>query len=573
MKKFVFYLILYIGSLATVFNPAFAITSPTSSLYPNKLGVIPLGLPALQPESRDLPLQAMGTTSHPYTLPPKLAITASFDNAETLRTTTSPDIIPLPLSVSHCEETPLSSSVSHCEETTADVAISPSKSKLASSVPLPRGERTGEGDSNPSLPQPPLPFEEGARGMGTTNSSLSSSPHPAAATVKPATLPLPQALLFGLILPLCPGVFYLIVRLIHLLWTRPDRRRILFRYGTGTALGLTLLAAMFHGRYWSLMYENAALTTLAGIVTASMLAECAGHMDFALFRPLRGKLRRGFLIGIFAILLLTGFPMPLSAPVFSIAFAVPAAEALKILACVWLGLQVLPLAALLWRRNAPCFLLAMQRLNILYNLLYLFGALCLIGASRSETAAWLAAALFALTYFFWRAYPVAIAETIRHTRSKRRQQQLFYKVQQHAAYIILCISALAAALSFYPKSPEPQTAPLPAEIIARFAASNQPILVTVSTNWSPLTPANAAAVNRLPANAAEVINIPAVGTAREALPWLKAYNSLYAPQNVLFTARHPYGLKLPANLSKIDWQTALATFENTPATERTNTND
>ncbi len=409
--------------------------------------------------------------------------------------------------------------------------------------------------------------------MGTTNSSLSSSPHPAAATVKPATLPLPQALLFGLILPLCPGVFYLIVRLIHLLWTRPDRRRILFRYGTGTALGLTLLAAMFHGRYWSLMYENAALTTLAGIVTASMLAECAGHMDFALFRPLRGKLRRGFLIGIFAILLLTGFPMPLSAPVFSIAFAVPAAEALKILACVWLGLQVLPLAALLWRRNAPCFLLAMQRLNILYNLLYLFGALCLIGASRSETAAWLAAALFALTYFFWRAYPVAIAETIRHTRSKRRQQQLFYKVQQHAAYIILCISALAAALSFYPKSPEPQTAPLPAEIIARFAASNQPILVTVSTNWSPLTPANAAAVNRLPANAAEVINIPAVGTAREALPWLKAYNSLYAPQNVLFTARHPYGLKLPANLSKIDWQTALATFENTPATERTNTND
>lgn len=401
-----------------------------------------------------------------------------------------------------------------------------------------------------------LPPQGGGKGEGENQPSI------------PPSLPL----LFGLIIPLCPAIFYLFIRLINLMWTRPDSRRILFRYSLGTALGLTLLAALFHGKYWSLMYENAALTAIAGLVAVSMLTECTGQMDFALFRPLRGKLRRGFLIGLFAILLLTGFPMPLSAPVFSTAFAAPASAALKILALVWLGMQILPLAAFFFRPNAPYFLPAMQRLNIIYNLLYIFGVLSLIGVHRGEPAAWLAAALFALTYFFWRIYPEAIAETIKHTRSPSRQQQLFYKVQRLAAYIILCIALLAAAFTFFPKAPEPASAPLPAEIISRFRQTQKPILVTVTANWSPLTPVNSIALKRLPEDAAEVIVIPAVNTARAALPWLKVYNSLYAPLNILFTARHPDGLKLPHSLNNIDWPTALATFEPLK-TERTPAND
>ena len=401
-----------------------------------------------------------------------------------------------------------------------------------------------------------LPTQGGGKGEGENQPSI------------PPSLPL----LFGLIIPLCPAIFYLFIRLINLMWTRPDSRRILFRYSLGTALGLTLLAALFHGKYWSLMYENAALTTIAGLVAVSMLTECTGQMDFALFRPLRGKLRRGFLIGLFAILLLTGFPMPLSAPVFSTAFAAPASATLKILALVWLGMQILPLAAFFFRPNAPYFLPAMQRLNIIYNLLYIFGVLSLIGVHRGEPAAWLAAALFALTYFFWRIYPEAIAETIKHTRIPSRQQQLFYKVQRLAAYIILCIALLAAAFTFFPKAPEPASAPLPAEIISRFRQTQKPILVTVTANWSPLTPVNSIALKRLPEDAAEVIVIPAINTARAALPWLKVYNSLYAPLNILFTARHPDGLKLPHSLNNIDWPTALATFEPLK-TERTPAND
>ncbi len=448
--------------------------------------------------------------SIPFPAAVPLAVTASFDNAENLRTTITPTISTI-------------QSISH-----------PAETRSLNLVPLEGGGK-GEGENQPSIP-PSLP------------------------------------LLFGLIIPLCPAIFYLFIRLINLMWTRPDSRRILFRYSLGTALGLTLLTALFHGKYWSLMYENAALTAIAGLVAVSMLTECTGQMDFALFRPLRGKLRRGFLIGLFAILLLTGFPMPLSAPVFSTAFAAPASAALKILALVWLGMQILPLAAFFFRPNAPYFLPAMQRLNIIYNLLYIFGVLSLIGVHRGEPAAWLAAALFALTYFFWRIYPEAIAETIKHTRSPSRQQQLFYKVQRLAAYIILCIALLAAAFTFFPKAPEPASAPLPAEIISRFRQTQKPILVTVTANWSPLTPVNSIALKRLPEDAAEVIVIPAVNTARAALPWLKVYNSLYAPLNILFTARHPDGLKLPHSLNNIDWPTALATFEPLK-TERTPAND
>lgn len=456
----------------------------------------------------------------------QIAVTASFDRLENLRTTITPSG---------------TSSLEGQSHSSRDLPLS-------SPSPL-RGEGRGEGDNITSPSNAP---------------SLESLQVP---------LPLTTALIFGLILPLCPGIFYLFVRLVHLLWTRPEHRLIVFRYAMGSALGLTLLAAIFHGGYWSLMYECTPLTAVAGLVVASMLTECSGYMDFALFRPLRGKCRRGFLIGLFSVLLLTGFPMPLNAPVFSVAYTVSAVKCLKIMAFVWLGMLALPLAALIYRPRAPYFLPAMQRLNIIYNLLYLVGTLCLIGSTRGETAVWFALALFALVYGFWRLYPEAIAETIKHTRSPKRQQQLFYKVQRLAAYIIIGAAVLTATgLSLFPKTQEPATAPTPAEIIARVQSTSKPVLISVITHWSPLTLPNQAAAERLSAQDVEVITIPAVGNARAAQPWLNAYNSLYAPLNVLFTTRHPLGLKLPANLTNIDWPTALETFES-QKNERTKNND
>lgn len=455
-------------------------------------------------------------------------------------------------------------------------------------------EITATFTASPSTVQSPLiavtaSFDNNSENLRTTTTLNLPSPESSSPATSPNTahtvlsngaplatqpkLPLHLALALGLILPLAPGIFYLFIRLTQLLWTRPDRLRIFFRYSLGTALGLTLLAAIFHGSYWSLMYENAPLTALSGLLVSSMLAECTNHMDFAIFRPLRGKLRRGFLIGIFSVMLITAFPIPLSAPVFSVAFATQPQNCLLILSLVWLGMHFFPLIALLRRPNAPQFFPAMQQLNIVYNLLYLFGTLCLIGATRGETAVWLSALFFALTYGFWLIYPELIAATLKHTKSPTRRQQLFYKVQNLAAYIILCISALTVAtLSFFPKTPEPSNTPLPADIIARTQTTSLPTLVTITTNWSPISLTNAFAMAHLPSQNVTVITIPATGTAQAALPWLKAYNNLYAPLNILFTSRHPNGLKLPANLNKIDWQTSLETFDS-PSNERTTEND
>ncbi|MCM1324251.1 MAG: hypothetical protein NC218_08815 [Acetobacter sp.] len=323
------------------------------------------------------------------------------------------------------------------------------------------------------------------------------------------------------------------------------------------------------------MYECAPLTAIAGIIAVSMLAECTGKIDFALFRPLRGICRRGFLIGFFAVLMLTAFPLPYTATVWSHILSTPLKPALQSLALLWLGLQILPLLTLTLRQNNPNFFHAMRALNIVYTLLYIAGLLWLIGTFRGENALWLTSLTLALTYGLWILYPKAIDETLKHTRSSKRQQQLFYKVQRHAAAILTVLTILTiGTIAYFPPHTAPQTAPTPAEIYTHHQTDHQPRLIAITAPWSPSATVDSLSLHQLSADGVNVIRIPAIGEATAAQPWLKEYASPHAPLYILFTTRHPYGLKLPTRLNRINWQTALETFD-APATtnERTPPND
>ena len=189
---------------------------------------------------------------------------------------------------------------------------------------------------------------------------------------------------YGLLLNLMPGIFGLFLRLARQLRERAERRRIFCRYAAGAALGLALLGIGYRGAYFGALYYNPWLAAGAAAVILPLWAEALGYMDFALFRPLKKIFRRGWLAGLFTVLLAAAFPTVLKAEALSGLFAggaerwsgagagscaagteflrgtagslvqaaggvwlAPAwAELTAGLGCIWLGIMVLPLADL-----------------------------------------------------------------------------------------------------------------------------------------------------------------------------------------------------------------------------------
>ena len=189
---------------------------------------------------------------------------------------------------------------------------------------------------------------------------------------------------YGLLLNLMPGIFGLFLRLARQLRERAERRRIFCRYAAGAALGLALLGIGYRGAYFGALYYNPWLAAGAAAVILPLWAEALGYMDFALFRPLKKIFRRGWLAGLFTVLLAAAFPTVLKAEALSGLFAggaeiwsgaaegsfaagteflrgtagslvqaaggvwlAPAwAELTAGLGCIWLGITVLPLAVL-----------------------------------------------------------------------------------------------------------------------------------------------------------------------------------------------------------------------------------
>ena len=274
-----------------------------------------------------------------------------------------------------------------------------------------------------------------------------------------AAIPAPGSgvlLMFGFMLLLMPGGFYLYFQLLRLIWMRDDRRRILAGYGVGAALALALLGIGYNGRYFGEMYQNPWLLAGAAAVILSLFAESLGYMDFRLFRPLKTIMPRGMAAGLFAVLLGTVFPAAYKAEALSgllargVRFSAAEAEWLAPeaaslwggLALVWLGMMILPLAALAFRTRYWYLLTGFRRFNILYNGLYIVWLAWLVFAGFGPGAAVLLPVGLALLFGIWYIFPQAAIEATKRLRSEARKKAAFATVQKHWLALVLVWTGL-----------------------------------------------------------------------------------------------------------------------------------
>ena len=465
-------------------------------------------------------------------------------------------------------------------------------------------------------------------------------------TVVPRAVPAARAtggtlFAYGLLLNLMPGIFGLFLRLARQLRERAERRRIFCRYAAGAALGLALLGIGYRGAYFGALYYNPWLAAGAAAVILPLWAEALGYMEFALFRPLKKIFRRGWLAGLFTVLLAAAFPTVLKAEALSGLFAggaeiwsgaaegsfaagaeflrgtagslvqaaggvwlAPAwAELTAGLGCIWLGITVLPLAVLtaaeLRGQRAAAWLRVpvLRRFNAFYTGVYAAGLLWLTAGCFGGAAALGLAAGLVLLFVLWYAFPQAVAETIKHTRSEKRSLELFNRVQRHwlfaaAVWYLLAAGGLALAgagagtgtgIGVAENSETDvdmaensgtgvgmvengETDVGMAEKgetgigMAEKGSAAVPVLVSIEAPYSPLSVYNRLALRELQKAGLRVVRINAgeMNVPGAAWPWFAAYGKFYAPLTVLFTDRHKNGMVLPERLDRVDFDKALA---------------
>lgn len=455
-------------------------------------------------------------------------------------------------------------------------------------------------------------------------------------TVVPRAVPAARATVgtlfaYGLLLNLMPGIFGLFLRLARQLRERAERRRIFCRYAAGAALGLALLGIGYRGAYFGALYYNPWLAAGAAAVILPLWAEALGYMDFALFRPLKKIFRRGWLAGLFTVLLAAAFPTVLKAEALSGLFAggaeiwsgaaegsfaagaeflrgtagslvqaaggvwlAPAwAELTAGLGCIWLGITVLPLAVLtaaeLRGQRAAAWLRVpvLRRFNAFYTGVYAAGLLWLTAGCFGGAAALGLTAGLVLLFVLWYAFPQAVAETIKHTRSEKRSLELFNRVQRHwlfaaAVWYLLAAGGLALAgaaagtgkgigvaekggtgIGMAENSGTGVGMAENSETgvgMAEKGSAAVPVLVSIEAPYSPLSVYNRLALRELQKAGLRVVRINAgeMNVPGAAWPWFAAYGKFYAPLTVLFTDRHKNGMVLPERLDRVDFDKALA---------------
>ena len=465
-------------------------------------------------------------------------------------------------------------------------------------------------------------------------------------TVVPRAVPAARAtggtlFAYGLLLNLMPGIFGLFLRLARQLRERAERRRIFCRYAAGAALGLALLGIGYRGAYFGALYYNPWLAAGAAAVILPLWAEALGYMDFALFRPLKKIFRRGWLAGLFTVLLAAAFPTVLKAEALSGLFAggaeiwssaaegsfaagaeflrgtagslvqaaggvwlAPAwAELTAGLGCIWLGIMVLPLAVLtaaeLRGQRAAAWLRVpvLRRFNAFYTGVYAAGLLWLTAGCFGGAAALGLTAGLVLLFVLWYAFPQAVAETIKHTRSEKRSLELFNRVQRHwlfaaAVWYLLAAGGLALAgagagtgkgigvaekggtgIGMAENSGTGVGVAENSETGVGMAENREtavgmaekgsvavPVLVSIEAPYSPLSVYNRLALRELQKAGLRVVRINAgeMNVPGAAWPWFAAYGKFYAPLTVLFTDRHKNGMVLPERLDRVDFDKALA---------------
>ena len=514
----------------------------------------------------------------------EVALSASFDDSEVLRTVMT-------------------------------VAAVPAAQATGEVVPAARATETAAGDGI-----------RGRKAPGTVTEM----------TVIPRAVPAARAtggtlFAYGLLLNLMPGIFGLFLRLARQLRERAERRRIFCRYAAGAALGLALLGIGYRGAYFGALYYNPWLAAGAAAVILPLWAEALGYMDFALFRPLKKIFRRGWLAGLFTVLLAAAFPTVLKAEALSGLFAggaeiwssaaegsfaagteflrgtagslvqaaggvwlAPAwAELTAGLGCIWLGIMVLPLAVLTaaelrgQRAAAWLWVPVLRRFNAFYTGVYAAGLLWLTAGCFGSAAALGLAVGLVLLFVLWYAFPQAVAETIKHTRSEKRSLELFNRVQRHwlfaaAVWYLLAAGGLALAgagagtgkgigvaekggtgIGMAENSGTGVGMAENSETgvgMAEKGSAAVPVLVSIEAPYSPLSVYNRLALRELQKAGLRVVRINAgeMNVPGAAWPWFAAYGKFYAPLTVLFTDRHKNGMVLPERLDRVDFDKALA---------------
>ena len=446
---------------------------------------------------------------------------------------------------------------------------------------------------------------------------------------------------YGLLLNLMPGIFGLFLRLARQLRERAERRRIFCRYAAGAALGLALLGIGYRGAYFGALYYNPWLAAGAAAVILPLWAGALGYMDFGLVRAMEKIYRRGWLAGLFTVLLAAAFPTVLKAEALSGLFAggaeiwsgaaegsfaagteflrgtagslvqaaggvwlAPAwAELTAGLGCIWLGITVLPLAVLtaaeLRGQRAAAWLRVpvLRRFNAFYTGVYAAGLLWLTAGCFGGAAALGLTAGLVLLFVLWYAFPQAVAETIKHTRSEKRSLELFNRVQRHwlfaaAVWYLLAAGGLALAgagagtgtgigmaensetgIGVAEKGEKGIGVAENSETgvgmvengetdvgMAEKGNAAVPVLVSIEAPYSPLSVYNRLALRELQKAGLRVVRINAgeMNVPGAAWPWFAAYGKFYAPLTVLFTDRHKNGMVLPERLDRVDFDKALA---------------
>lgn len=533
----------------------------------------------------------------------EVALSASFDDSEVLRTVMTVAAVP-------------------AARATGEVVPA---AQATGAVVTPRATETAAG--------------EGIRGRKASGTVTEM-------TVVPRAVPAARAtggtlFAYGLLLNLMPGIFGLFLRLARQLRERAERRRIFCRYAAGAALGLALLGIGYRGAYFGALYYNPWLAAGAAAVILPLWAEALGYMDFALFRPLKKIFRRGWLAGLFTVLLAAAFPTVLKAEALSGLFAggaeiwsgaaegsfaagaeflrgtagslvqaaggvwlAPAwAELTAGLGCIWLGITVLPLAVLtaaeLRGQRAAAWLRVpvLRRFNAFYTGVYAAGLLWLTAGCFGSAAALGLTAGLVLLFVLWYAFPQAVAETIKHTRSEKRSLELFNRVQRHwlfaaAMWYLLAAGGLALAgagagtgtdVGVAEKGEKGIGMAENSETDVGMAEKGEkgigvaensetgvgmaekgnaavPVLVSIEAPYSPLSVYNRLALRELQKAGLRVVRINAgeMNVPGAAWPWFAAYGKFYAPLTVLFTDRHKNGMVLPERLDRVDFDKALA---------------
>jgi glucan phosphoethanolaminetransferase (alkaline phosphatase superfamily) len=284
-------------------------------------------------------------------------------------------------------------------------------------------------------------------------------------------------------------------------------------------------------------------------------------MDYSLFRPFKRFLKKGYINGFFAVILIASFPMFLEAETLS-QIITPIKTNYTALLCVWLGQITIPFLLLTCRNKISRPLEGLKTFNFCFNILYLTVALWLTFANRGIYALVTIIIAMLLTSFFWYIYPIAITETIKHTRSQKRQQELFLRVQKHILIAISIIYTLTSLVIWLIPTHKTQAISVneAISIAKEYNAKNIPLLVSITTDWSYTKLTNKSKLYQLEQKGMHVITFNHVGNSQTINDWLQTYNYPTTPLNILFTKRHPKGLVLPTDLNQINWENATATF-------------